>query len=100
MFFDHLCLCSLQQKYFHDQIEIYCYFVTELYSSHSQKQHGKEQIQRRAVNVLRGVGYQARLRAVAIHPEEKNVLGRIQSTFQYLKGTQKSWRGTFDKGME
>lgn len=40
----------------------------------------KEEVQRRAVNVLRGLGYffyKARLRAVAIHPEEKNVLGRI-----------------------
>lgn len=80
MFSDHLCFCFLQQKYFHDQIEIYCYFVTELYSSHSQRQHGKEQVQRRAVNMLRGLGYlfyKARLRAVAVHPEEKNVLGRI-----------------------
>lgn len=90
-------------RHFHDRIKVYCCFVTELYSSHSQRQHGKEQVQRRAINMLRGLGYlfyEARLRARAVHPGEENILGRTQSTFQYLKGPQESWRGTFDEGME
>lgn len=53
---------------------------TAILSRHSQRQHGKEQVQRWAANMLRGLGYlfcKARLRAVAPHPEEENVLGRI-----------------------
>lgn len=38
-------------------------------------------------------------RAGGVQPGEQKAPERSWSTFQYLKGLQESWRGTFDKTM-